>query len=525
MSQTYDFIVVGSGHNPLITAAYLAKAGFKILVLERSEHLGGGVITQELGLPGFKHDLHSTVHAYIQGNPLLLKDELGLKANYGLEYIYPDVPVLTIFDDQTSIATYADIDRTCDSIAAISPRDAEAYRKFAAASQALLPMLVSGLFVPPAPMGPFLNLLDQSSEGRDLIGILQKSALDLVLEHFENEKVILHLLKFVSEGIVAPEEKGTGITLFTMPGFVHTYPPGLPKGGSGMLVESLIRCLKDSDAELRESAEVSKILTENGKTSGVRLSDGEEIHAKHGVIASIHPHLIADYVNGLDEKLVENARKVMPSSYSPITAHFSMSEAPKFNVGAIANDALITGLISPSLESFRRVFDSYRYGEIPKQNILTSLVHSNHDSERAPDDAATLYLWTFAPFTLRDGGAEKWDQVKEQVGKDLLHQFQPYCSNVNENTILESRFATPLDVLRHSPSFQYGDVHGAGAFFNQFGGHRPTPELSQYAVPGVEGLYLSGCCMHPGGGVMGGGRATAIKIFDDYDLDFDKSLN
>ena len=525
MSQVYDFIVVGSGHNPLITAAYLAKAGFKVLILERSEHFGGGVTTRKLSLPGFKHDLHSTVHAYIQGNPLLMKDELGLKAQYGLEYIYPDVSVLTIFDDQTYISTYADVDRTCESIAAISPEDAEAYRKFAAASKALLPMLISGLFVPPAPMGPFLNLLDQSSEGRDLMGILQKSALDLVLEHFKNEKVILHLLKFVSEGIVAPEEKGTGITLFTMPGFVHSYPPGLPRGGSGMLVESLMYCLRDNGAEMRATADVNKILVEHGKARGIMLSDGEEIRAKQGVIAAIHPHLIADYVSGLDENLVANARKVTPSSYSPITGHFSMSEAPQFHIGPVANDALITGLLSGNLESFRRVFDSYRYGELPKQNILTSLVHSNHDPERAPDGAATLYLWTFAPFTLRAGGVEKWDELRGQAGADLLRQFQPYCSNVNDNTILEARFATPLDMVRHSPSFQYGDVHGAGAFIHQFGGHRPTPELSQYAVPGVDGLYLAGCCMHPGGGVMGGGRATAIKIFNDYDLDFDKTIN
>ena len=122
MSSTYDVITIGSGHNGLIAAAYLAKAGRKVLVLERNSGFGGGVTTQEIVAPGWRHDLHSATHIVIQANPLIRNDELGLLSRYGLSYTYPDAVFSTIFDDQTSIISYTDLDKTCASIAAISPR-------------------------------------------------------------------------------------------------------------------------------------------------------------------------------------------------------------------------------------------------------------------------------------------------------------------------------------------------------------------------------------------------------------------
>ena len=177
MSNSYDVIVIGAGANGLFAGAYMAKAGQKVLVLESRSWFGGGVSTREIVAPGFRHDLHSATHIVIQGNPVIRNDELQLISKFGLEYIYPAGVFSTIFDDQTSIVTYADLDKTCQSIAKISPRDADAYRRFVEKGRETLPLIASSLYVPPAPQGAFWALLDQSPQGRELMRIMQCSLL------------------------------------------------------------------------------------------------------------------------------------------------------------------------------------------------------------------------------------------------------------------------------------------------------------------------------------------------------------
>lgn len=520
MASPYDIVVIGSGHNGLIASAYLAKAGLKVMVLEANDDFGGGVVTSGQVAPGFRHDMHSNSHQVIMGNPLIINDELGLQAKYGLNYIRPEVQFSTIFDDQSSIVTYTDLDRSCDSIAKISPRDADAYRRFTEMSMGMLPMLTAGLFVPPLPQGSFWALLDQSPEGRTLMRYLQYSVLDVVREWFEDEKVIVHLLKFVSEAMTSPEIKGTGLVVFTMPGFVHTYPGGLPEGGSGVLVESLIRCLEDHGAELRAGAKVAKVMVESGRATGVRLEDGEEIQATRAVIGQIHPKMLDQLVDGLDEQVAGNAQRVQMASFAIMAMHFALNAPPKYYAGDEPGRALLAGFAPSRLDTLRRVFDDFRYNAVSANAFATAMVHSQHDPSRAPAGKAALTLFGFGPFDL-DGDSANWDRRKDEMGAWLRGSYGQFVSNMDEANIIAEVFHTPLDVERRSPSFQRGDVTGVGKYFHQIGGHRPTPELSQYAVPGVEGLYLAGTFMHPPGGVTGGGRATAVKICGDLGIDFD----
>ena len=155
----YDVVAIGGGHNGLVAAAYLAKAGKKVLVLERKDYVGGGVTTRQLNTPGFWHDEHSSVHIMIQGNPLITQDELELFSKFGLKYNYSDVPHATVFEDGSALITYRDLDKACESIASISPRDAETYRKLATKAAGLLPMFLSGFYSPPLPMGAMVAML------------------------------------------------------------------------------------------------------------------------------------------------------------------------------------------------------------------------------------------------------------------------------------------------------------------------------------------------------------------------------
>lgn len=522
MASTYDVVVIGSGHNGLIAGAYLAKAGQKVLVLEKNDWFGGGVVTMENVAPGFRHDLHSATHIVIQANPLILNDELGLQSTYGLRYVHPDGIFSTIFDDHTAIVSYADLDRTCASIAALSPRDAEAYRAFALKSKAILPLLTAGMFVPPVPQGPFWALLDQSPEGRAIMTAAQKSLLDLVDELFEHEKVKIHLLKFANELLVAPEEKGTGLVLYTMPGFVHTYPSGVPIGGSGALVESLIRCLGAHGGELRKNAEVEKVTVESGRATGVRLASGETIAAKKAVIGQIHPWFLERYVDGLAPHVAANAKAATTASFSIMAGHFALNAPPRYHAGEEAGKVALVNFAPSSLEAYRRIFDNFRYGDLGDDAIMAAHVNTQFDPSRAPPGKATLTIFGFGPWDLRDGGAAAWDVRKQHYADWLLARYRHYCANMDDANIVAYQYDSPRDVERHSPTFQRADVGGVGKYLHQFGGHRPTAELAQYAVPGVERLYLAGTFMHPPGGVTGGGRATAVKICGDLGIDFDR---
>jgi phytoene dehydrogenase-like protein len=210
MSNSYDIVAMGAGHNGLVAAAYLAKAGKKVLVLERKAWPGGGVVTRQINTPGYWHDEHSSVHIMIQGNPMIRDDELGLQGKFGLKYAY-NIPYAMIFSDQSTLVAYQDLNRTCEGIARISHQDADTYRRFAQRAMAMLPMFGAGLYVPPLPMGAFFAMLDQSDEGREVLDAMQRSSLQIANDSFQSEKVKIWLLRLVSENLQLPDELGTGL--------------------------------------------------------------------------------------------------------------------------------------------------------------------------------------------------------------------------------------------------------------------------------------------------------------------------
>ncbi|MBD3759320.1 NAD(P)/FAD-dependent oxidoreductase [Rhizorhabdus sp.] len=523
MNDRYDVVTIGSGHNGLIAAAYLARAGKRVLIVERNSILGGGVVTSEVAAPGFRHDWHSAVHVLIQANPLLVNDELGLLSEFGLKYICPEPIYSTVFDDGDYIVSFKDVEKTCASIAHISADDAEAYRLFAQQAAAMVPLMLQGMFVPPPPQGMFWSLLDQSPEGRGLMHIMQKSMLDIVNEHFSNEKTKIHLMRGAAELLVNPDEKGTGALLLNMVGLTHGSAWGIPEGGSGALVDALERCLTKLGAEFQTSVEVDKVLVSGGKATGIRLTTGETI-AADVVIGQIHPWLLGEMVENIDPGLARRALATKASGYTLMSSMYALNQAPQLRVPPEAARTILTLFAPASLEAYLRLYDDIRYGDLPGALAVCAYDHAQWDPSRAPAGGGTLDVVSFCPFELRNGGASAWDEQKDDLQRQLHEIAVQICSNLDEPNIAGSAFHTPMDALRYSPTFQHGDVGGLAKFFFQIGGHRPTPELSQYAVPGAEGLYLAGAFMHPPGGVTGGGRATAIRICEDLGIDFDSLL-
>jgi len=525
MSDSYDVVAIGSGHNGLVAAAYMAKAGKKVLVLERQDWIGGGVVTRELTRPGFKHDQHSMAHIFIQANPMIVNDELGLLSKYGLEYIHPEIPMISVFPDGNTLAIHTDREKNIAEIARFSEADAESYRRFSEKAAGILPALVGTLYTPPAPIGAMYAMMDQSREGQEIMSIMMKSAYDIVLEYFQDERVRLHFLRMVSENLTGPEEKGTGIGPFMFLGWLEKYGIGVAKGGSGMLSQALVNCIEDFGGEVVTNTSISKVLVSDGRAVGVVTDEGREIRAKDAVIGAIHPHLLPDMVDGLDPFVAQTAKKVELSANCVFTIHAALDEPLQFAAGDHVKKAMMIELLPDSIDTLRDHFDDLRYGRIPRNSLCALGSATNIDPSRAPEGKATMHAWDYCPYEHPDGGAAAWDRHKEAFADHMIANMQPYVPNLSRDIILDWHCDSPLDMERTSASFQKGDIHGVAPYLYQFGAHRPTPELGKNTVPGIERLYLVGPFQHPGGGVFGAGRGTAMTMFDQMGMDFDKAIS
>lgn len=524
MSAEYDIVVMGAGHNGLVAAAYLAKAGKSVLVLESKEFPGGGVATRELNTPGYRHDLHSSVHIMIQGNPMITQDELGLFARFGLRYNYSKVPYASIFPDQEALITYKDLDASCEQIARYSAKDADTYRTFATRSMQMMPMFLSGLYAPPLPYGPFMAMLDSSEEGREILDAMSRSSLDIIDNLFEHDRVKIHLLKLVTENLQLPDDLGTGMGIYLMPGIIHTYGVSQPVGGSGGLTDALVRCIEHYGGEVRCEAEVAKILVSSGRASGVRMSDGEEITARDAVIGAIHPHRLHTFVDGVPAPVLNRAKRVNTSSFSLFLSHYDLKEQTKYYAGKeVTTATMLEYFTYDRLSDLLDDFDHLRRRRIPPRPLTGGGDETHADPSRAPEGAGILHAVTMQPYDIAGHGPAYWDEIKEREADRHLEYYRRFISNLTDDNIVMRTVWSPLDMERSSPnSFVNGDMHGCAPFMYQTVAHRPTPDLGQFTVPGAERLYLVGPFMHPGGGVYGAGRATAIKMFDDLGLDFDK---
>lgn len=520
MSKQYDIVVVGGGSNSLVAAAYMAKAGNSVLVLEKNDQCGGGVVSIEIA-PGFINDPHASGYYVCVANPAVTHDELGLFSRHGLEFKYWKAGFATIFDDGTTLTAYSDLDKSCEDIAKFSHKDAETYRAFAADCAELLPILTRGFSTPPLPTGNFLNMLEATPLGRKLAASLFTSAYEIIDHLYESPELKIHIMKWCSEMMENPEIKGTGVVMYQLFGLAHAYDAAIPVGGSKALSNALLRCIEHHGGEVRTGAEVTSLKIRSGDVEGVYVGD-ELIEAKKSVIANIHPWRLKDFIPEVDPDVAEAARRVHLSNHGAVNQQFALSERPKLKAGPQFDESLCVEFVEKDVEGCRRVFDEYRYGHIPKHHLSPlTMINSNLDPTRAPEGQATMYLYHFAPCVLADGGLEAWARPEngQAFADAILENYTQYTTNIDSSKIIARHIETPLEHHHHSMNMMHGDIYGIGTTFGQLLGRRPTPELSQYKVPGISSLYLVGPTQHPGGTVTLGGRATAMRMAMDWGMD------
>jgi phytoene dehydrogenase-like protein len=526
MSNTADIVVVGAGSNSLVAAAYLAKAGKSVLVLEKNDQCGGGVVSINIA-PGFIHDPHASGYYLCIASPAIQHDELELMSKFGLQWKTWEAGFGTIFDTGGSLIAYASIDQTCEDIARFSHKDAETYRRFANECKELLPLLSKGAATPPLPTGPFITMLEGSARGRRLVDMMFQSAYDILENLFESPELRIHMMKWCGEAMEGPEVKGTGGTLVGLFGLAHTYKAHIPAGGSRAVTDALIRCIEHHGGTVRTLAEVTRVNVSSGKVTGVTLADGEVITARDAVIGCIHPWRLGELIPEVDRDIAAAARQVKLSNHGALNQQIALSVWPEFKVGEPERwaDVLCIEYVRNHELDVRKVFDQFKYGELATHPSPLTMMNNRKDPSRAPSpDHCALYLYNFAPKVLVDGGLEGWKKYRQIYADKIWEEYKSYTTNIDDSTIIARHIESPLEHHHHSASMMHGDIFGIGTTMGQNMGRRPIPELAQYRVPGLDAFYLVGPFMHPGGTVNFGGRATAMRMMMDWQMDLTRSF-
>ena len=530
--SAYDFIVVGGGQNALTAAAYLAKGGSSVALLEQHDHIGGGCVSREVTLPGFKHDTHGTNAFLIKANPLIKNDELGLLSRFGMAYVKTDKAYHgSFFADGSVVEVYTDLDKTCEAIASLSPADAEAYRQFGMEAARYVDLLSWGMFAPAANPATFVEVLKQSEQGRFMLALMNKSAWELICETFQDKRVRTHLFRKTSEMMISPEVNGTAFAMFMIVGFSHRYTSGSVVGGSQTLSDSLGRCLQHYGGEIYTATQVVKLEQSGSRIAAVHTESGDVYNARQAVIAAIPPWQLHRFIDGFDPKLTAAAEATPPSDFGVYLHSIALNNNVQLNYPQHYGTIQINQFCSAYTDSIVQCYRGIKAGKVPLLDIdscgdgfyANAICATILDPSRAPAGKGTLYLYHMVPFK-PDGDLNNWDQLKQPFGEALLKGAQQFISNLDDSNILAVYSETPKDMAAYSPSFRNGDVMGAGTYAEQFLGGRPCKEFADFTVPGIQGLYLTGPFMHPGGGICGGGRAVAMKAMVDLGLNLDTAF-
>ena len=505
----FDVVVAGAGHNSLVCAAYLAKAGYRVVVLEGRPTIGGGCKTAEVCLTGFKEDLCSSVHSGIQNNPLLRNNELNLQ-DYGLEYMDPDPVLHTAFEDGSSITLWRDLDRTVEEYARISKKDAETYRRlygdYKAYTEAETANRSNG--------GGGSSRIAHGGVWQRRFGM---SGYDLVRELFEDVRVQSFHLAVGHFGAVPAGDPGTGGQALSAIGQQMNGRP-IPKGGSGMLTVALGRFLEAHNAVVLTNKPVTELIVESEKCVGVRCMDGSSYRADKAVVSTVHvKHLVRmASEDRWGEDFLEGVELFQPE-HAMFSFHYATSEPPKYPLasGGTISTCEAAFLSRPD-RILRLTYDDAR-GEVdiddpPPMQIVSPTVA---DPSRPPEGYHTLKIEGTMPYALKEG-PEHWDVIKEQVAEGMLNYLRRFAPNLTPEKILGKFIESPLDIERMNPAMWRGSAHHGANFPAQMGANRPVPGWGQYRMP-IQGLYQTGACTAPGGSITGmPGRNAAAVLLSDF---------
>lgn len=524
MNRKYDVVVIGGGHNGLVNAAYLARAGKKVLVLERRHVLGGAAVTEEV-FPGFKFSVCSYVVSLLR--PEIIR-ELDLP-RHGLE-ILPLDGTFTPMLNGDYLWRMNDHARTRREIARHSKIDAEAYDEYGRAMIEMAHFVKPILgMTPPDPtsfnLQSFKDLLFLGRRFQRLpaedkynqVQLMTMSAVDFLDQWFETDvlKATMSASGIIGTflGVRSP---GTAYVLLhhymgEIDGAFRSW--GLSRGGTGAISLSIAGAAQEAGAEIRTEAETTEIIIKDGQAKGVVLKDGEEILA-HVVSSSVDPRLTFMKMVGaelLPEDFVEDLKRYKYRGSSG-KVNLALDALPDFKSlpgpgihlrGAVS--------ISPSVDYMERAYDEAKYGRFSRRPYIDIVIPSLTDPSVAPAGKHVMSCFVqYAPYNLKEGN---WDDKRDEFGDAVIDTIAEHAPNIKD-IILHRQVLTPLDLEREF-GLSEGNIFQGELTLEQLFFLRPVPGWAQYRTP-VRNLYMCGSATHPGGGVMGApGRNAAARILED----------
>ncbi|MEO8289060.1 MAG: NAD(P)/FAD-dependent oxidoreductase [Chloroflexota bacterium] len=573
MTSRKKIVIVGAGHNALVCACYLAKAGHDVTVYERRSRVGGAVNTEPMwGDPGsngasrstdseiggsltsrsasengvnheYLVDTCSVMHILIHKTPVIQELELS---RFGLEYMQMDPWGFAPFPDDSSIVFHRDLDRTCQSIAAISERDAEAYRDFVKKwdhfNRGIFELFAEAP-TPGATMGKIVGRTameqiraggksDPSMGGLELLRKVLGNYGRMLDETFTSPQVKAAMAWMAAQSGPPPSEVGGG-ALVGAHSLYHDVGATHPRGGSGMLSLALARCLEHHGGTVRCNAPVKRIRMSGDSVQGIELEGGERIAADIVVSGAHVQTTLLDLVGRdcLPVGLLPKVKALRTGNGIGMTLRCAIDELPDYrayptpdpsklstedavtrSTGVTPNIHASMQLICPSVDYLQRAYDDSQRGYPARRPALVAMTPSSVDRSIVPEGKHSLYIWAqYHPYDMADGAS--WDDIREREADRLLETLAEYAPNVT-TAVTHRYIQTPLDLERNVGLLR-GNIMHVDMSLDQMFMFRPLPELSSYKTP-IAGLYLTGASTHPGGGVSGAsGRSAATAVLAD----------
>ncbi len=499
----YDYLILGGGHNGLITQAYLSRAGFRTLCIEQNDTAGGGATTvEDPRHPGFLHNTHSFFHRGITNMPWYHDLELE---KHGLSYIQPQLCTAVVRRDGEILEWWSDINLTANSFAHFSKKDAAALLRWRNDFIPIVQTILEpeGRSVPVAPAEREARL-QQTPEGRLLLETSMLSPLEFVMREFEHPTIQAGLLFF----------NGLREVDLRCPGFGHHIPalfasagrPQMARGGSRSLAIALEHAVKQAGGEILLKASPQQIIVEGGKATGLKLTDGRTLHAKQGVVSSLNPHQTFIDLLSPDTLSGEWKTKAAGFKYNLIAPLFGLNlnlrEYPVYLAAEKyphLKDALMIVLGLETVDQYHDIVRHHEQGTIP-ETVMWGCCPSYFDPSQAPEGFQTAFMWEKLPYHLK-GDHRNWDREKDAHGRQMLKLWTEFAPNL-DGAVIDSFTRSAVDTERTLPNMKDGDLLVGSFSHNQIGYNRPFTGAGQYETV-IDGLYLCGSSSHPGGNITG----------------------